>query len=152
MRWESIGCIFQALTSALLSLPERDCFFTTQRSRRADRKHFAVEMKDCLQACITLSNYMDFLNILMVALLYRNYLVQTVITGDTSRFFLVCLDFGLDRWLMLDVIRSGVLETVGRSRQCYHSFGSSSTGAQSTCDFSIGVQKIRIFHCIWDRQ
>ena len=46
MRWESIGCIFQALTSALLSLPERDCFFTTQRSRRADRKHFAVEMKD----------------------------------------------------------------------------------------------------------
>lgn len=53
---------------------------------RVDRKHFAVEMKDCLQACITLSNYMDLLNILMVALLYRNYLMQTVISGDTSRF------------------------------------------------------------------
>lgn len=29
---------------------------------------------------------MDLLNILMVALLYRNYLMQTIISGDTSRF------------------------------------------------------------------
>lgn len=90
-RWESLGSIFGALTSALLSLPERDAFFATQRGDRNDRKFFAVEMKDCTQACITLSNYMDLLNILMVAVLSRNLIAQTVISGDTSKTVLCSL-------------------------------------------------------------
>lgn len=84
MRWESVGCLFAGLSSALLSLPERDGFFTTQRGSRTDRKHFAVELKDCLQACMSLSNYMDFLNIIMVAITCRNMFLQTVLSGDTS--------------------------------------------------------------------
>jgi hypothetical protein len=85
LRWEALGCVFAALTSALLSLPERDAFFRTQRCSRIDRKHFAVEMKDCLQACNSLANYMDLLNILMVAMTCRNMILQTVISGDTSK-------------------------------------------------------------------
>ena len=86
LRWEAIGCVFAGLASALLSLPERDGFFTTQRGPRTDRKHFAVEMKDCLQACMSLSTYMDFLNIIMVAITIRNMFLQTVLSGDTSMF------------------------------------------------------------------
>ncbi|CAG8982274.1 hypothetical protein HYALB_00004508 [Hymenoscyphus albidus] len=84
LRWEILGMVFSALTSATLSLPERDAFFTTQKGPRRDRKSFAVEMKDCVQACVNLSNYMDLINFPMVALLTKNLILQTVISGDTS--------------------------------------------------------------------
>lgn len=85
LRWESLGMVFGALTSAILSLPERDAFFTTQRGDRRIRRNFSVEMKDCVQACITLSNYMDLINSTMVALLVKNLILQTVISGDASK-------------------------------------------------------------------
>ncbi len=76
LRWESLGGVFGALTTAILSLPERDAFFTTQRGDRRIRRNFSVEMKDCVQACITLSNYMDLINPIMVSLLVKNLILQ----------------------------------------------------------------------------
>jgi len=87
MRWETIGIVFACLVTATLSLPERDAFFCTQRGDRRDRKLFAVEMKDCVQACITLSNWKDLINLPMVALLAKNLILQTVISGDTSKSY-----------------------------------------------------------------
>ncbi|ESZ99122.1 hypothetical protein SBOR_0532 [Sclerotinia borealis F-4128] len=84
MRWEAVGLVFAALCKSVLSLPERDAFFTTQNGQRKDRKYFAMELKDCIQACITLSNYMDYINIVMVGLLTKNLIICTVIMGDTS--------------------------------------------------------------------
>ncbi|KAG0649512.1 hypothetical protein D0Z07_4338 [Hyphodiscus hymeniophilus] len=84
LRWETLGSVFAALTTATLSLPERDAFFCTQKGPRSNRNEFAVEMKDCVQACITLSNYQDLINIQMVSLLVKNLILQTVISGDTS--------------------------------------------------------------------
>jgi hypothetical protein len=86
LRWESLGSVFGALTSAILSLPERDAFFCSRKGHRSNRKNFAMEMKDCVQACITLSNYMDILNVHMVSLLAKNLILQTVLSGDTSEF------------------------------------------------------------------
>lgn len=85
LRWEVVGIVFGALTSATLSLPERDAFFCTQRGQRTNRKSFALELKDCVQTCVTLSNYMDLINMQMVALLARNLVLQTVLSGDTSK-------------------------------------------------------------------
>lgn len=85
-RWEILGQIFITLASALLSIPDRDPFFTTQKGSRSNRKHFAIEMKDAAQACITLSNYTDLLNVQMVALLTKNMILSTVIHGDTSTY------------------------------------------------------------------
>jgi hypothetical protein len=45
-----------------------------------------MEMKDCVQTCITLSNYMDLINMQMVSLLTKNLILQTVLSGDTSKF------------------------------------------------------------------
>ena len=42
-----------------------------------------MEMKDCVQACVTLSNYMDLINMQMVSLLAKNMILQTVLSGDT---------------------------------------------------------------------
>lgn len=110
LRWEILGMVFSALTSATLSLPERDAFFTTQKGSRRDRKSFAVEMKDCVQACVTLSNYMDLINFPMVALLTKNLILQTVISGDTSKKLssvLLCMD-------VLIFKRSRCMEAAGR--------------------------------------
>ena len=85
LRWESLGTVFGAITTAVLSLPERDAFFTTQRGDRRIRRNFSVEMKDCVQACVTLSNYMDLINVPMVALLAKNLILQTIISGDASK-------------------------------------------------------------------
>jgi hypothetical protein len=87
LRWEVVGMVFGALTSATLALPERDAFFCTQRGQRTNRKYFAMEMKDCVQTCITLSNYMDLINMQMVSLLTKNLILQTVLSGDTSKLF-----------------------------------------------------------------
>jgi len=53
---------------------------------RRSRRNFSIELKDCAQACITLSNYMDLINVPMVALLLKNLILQTVISGDLSRY------------------------------------------------------------------
>jgi hypothetical protein len=50
LRWEIVGQIFAALCAAILSLPERDCFFTTQRRERRSRRNFSIEMKECVQS------------------------------------------------------------------------------------------------------
>ncbi|KAH8804786.1 hypothetical protein F5884DRAFT_822734 [Xylogone sp. PMI_703] len=84
MRWEIVGQVFCVLTTALLSLSERDPFFISQDGLRSNRKYFASEMKDAVQACITLSNYMDLMNVPMVALLAKNMILSTIIHGDTS--------------------------------------------------------------------
>ena len=84
LRWESLGSVFAALAGAILSLPERDAFFCSQKGARSNRQNFAMEMKDCVQTCINLSNYADQLSVHMVSLLLRNFTLQTVLSGDTS--------------------------------------------------------------------
>lgn len=45
-----------------------------------------MEMKDCVQACVTLSNYMELINMQMVALLAKNMILQTVLSGQLVSF------------------------------------------------------------------
>jgi hypothetical protein len=96
LRWEILGSIFAVLTSAIICLPEKDGFFSTQNNPRNEKQRFAMEMKDCIQACITLSSYMDFINMQMVALLAKNLIISTVLSGDTSESILVLSDLGYE--------------------------------------------------------
>jgi hypothetical protein len=84
LRWEIIGALFGCMTSGILSLPERHAFFTARGSRRS-KKQYTKEMKDCVQTCISLSNYSDRLNVQMVALLAKNLILETVISGDSRQ-------------------------------------------------------------------
>jgi hypothetical protein len=85
LTWETLDTIFGALTSAVLSLPERDHCFSTQRGERCKR-NFSIELKDYVQACITLANYMDLINVSMVALLLKNLKLQTIFSSDVSKY------------------------------------------------------------------
>jgi hypothetical protein len=86
LRWEAVGNVYAALCTAILSLPDRDPFFATQKGESQNRSNFSVKMKDCLQACITLSNYMELINVMMVVLLVKNMILQTLISGDISSY------------------------------------------------------------------
>lgn len=139
LRWESLGGVYGSLTTAILSLPERDAFFTTQRGDRRNRRNFSVELKDCVQACITLSNYMDLINPQMVNLLVKNLILQTVISGDASKSS--CF-WGL---LMLTLARPGCLAPAGRSRCFDYGSWSASTSGRTTHNVHVRVEE-EAFH------
>lgn len=86
LRWETLGTIFGILATTVLLLPERDPFFLTQRGKRRYKRNFSIELKDCVQACVTLANYMDLINVPMVALLLKNLKLQAIISGDISKY------------------------------------------------------------------
>ncbi|TVY34147.1 hypothetical protein LSUB1_G006396 [Lachnellula subtilissima] len=133
MRWETVGLVFCALTQATLSLQERDAFFCTQTGNRKDRKTFAVEMKDCVQACITLSNWMDLINLPMVSLLSRNLVLQTVISGDTSKPF-----------------EFDCMEATRRSGERVNCTGAPQTGDYGTAHHFLTEMKKRVFTSIFN--
>ncbi|KAG9241596.1 hypothetical protein BJ878DRAFT_519886 [Calycina marina] len=84
LRWEMIGILLSTLGFVLLATPEEDQFWSTQSGRRINRREFAFEMKECTDGCIKLSNQMDNINTLMVALLYRRNILESQCTGDSS--------------------------------------------------------------------
>jgi hypothetical protein len=148
MRWETIGIVFACLVTATLSLPERDGFFCTQRGDRRDRKLFAVEMKDCVQACITLSNWKDLINLPMVGLLAKNLILQTVISGDTSKLYSTCEG----RSVAYHAGRPNCLATIGRSCKFFNSTGSPSTSTQRAISlFPLGNEEKGLHHRVQHR-
>lgn len=88
LRWEMMGIIYCALGNVLLAISDDDSFWSTQSGRRMYRKEFAMEMKECVDECVNLSNQMDNINVLMVCLIYKRNILESQITGDTSMFTL----------------------------------------------------------------
>ena len=147
LRWEVVGMVFGAMTSATLALPERDAFFCTQRGQRTNRKYFAMEMKDCVQTCITLSNYMDLINMQMVSLLTKNLILQTVLSGDTSKLLAYIT------MLCSHLCRLTRMAPVRRPCQCIDSIGSSSQfGRCRTYFLCVRIEKTHLRNSIQHRQ
>lgn len=82
-RWEVIGLLFTAFAYAVLSWPESHVSLTFGE-KGGDRNALVAEMKSCIDACIELSR--DSLNNLVCDLLYWNVLLETVLSGDSSKF------------------------------------------------------------------
>jgi hypothetical protein len=85
IRWEMLGMLICTLGNVLLAIPEDDAFWAAQTGRRAYRKQFALEMKECVDECVKLSNQMDNINILMISLLFKRSILESQCTGDTSK-------------------------------------------------------------------
>jgi hypothetical protein len=82
-RWEVIGLLFIAFAYALLSWPEKDLPLTFGE-KCGDRNDLVAEMKNSIEACIELCR--NSLNNLVCNLLYWNVLLETVLSGDSSKF------------------------------------------------------------------
>lgn len=85
LRWEMIGIIFCILGKVMLVLPEDDPFWASQSGRRMQRRDFTLEMKECADECIKLSDQMDNINMLLVILLHKRNILESQCTGDTSK-------------------------------------------------------------------
>jgi hypothetical protein len=82
-RWEVIGLIFTAFAYAILSWPEKDLSLTFGE-KGGDRNALVAEMKSCIEACIELCR--NSLNNLVCNFLYWNVLLETVLSGDSSKY------------------------------------------------------------------
>jgi hypothetical protein len=91
LRWEMLGIIFCILGKVLLVLPEDDSFWSSQSGRRMHRKDFTLEMKECVDECIKLSNQTDNINMLLVIVLFKRNILESQCTGDTSGYTLCSL-------------------------------------------------------------
>jgi Fungal Zn(2)-Cys(6) binuclear cluster domain len=81
-RWEVIGLLFVAFAYALLSLPENELSLILREKGR-DRNALVAEMKSCIEACVELCR--NSLNNLVCNLLYFNMLLETILSGDSSK-------------------------------------------------------------------
>jgi hypothetical protein len=86
LRWEALGLLLSACCYGAMSSPESESF-TGQDGRRRENKQFVRETKECISICVTLCSHTDFVNPIMVALLYNNNLLLSVlgVGGDTSK-------------------------------------------------------------------
>jgi hypothetical protein len=82
-RWEVIGLLLTAFAYAVLSWPEKDLLLTFGE-KGGDRNALVAEMKNSIEACIELCR--NSLNNLVCNLLYWNVLLETVLSGDHSKF------------------------------------------------------------------
>jgi hypothetical protein len=82
-RWEVIGLLLITFAYAVLSWPEKDLSLTFGEKGR-DRNALVAEMKNSIEACIELCR--NSLNNLVCNLLYWNVLLETVLSGDHSKY------------------------------------------------------------------
>jgi Fungal Zn(2)-Cys(6) binuclear cluster domain len=82
-RWESIGILFSALAYGLLAIPDRDFGPLGVSLGYSDKKKGVLAMKEAVEWCLELCKHS--LNTLVCNLLYKNFLLETVLHGDGSK-------------------------------------------------------------------
>lgn len=96
-RWEVMGLLFIGFAYGLLSCPENQLSIASEEKPR-DRNALVAEMKSCIETCIELSN--GSLNSLVCNLLYWNVLLDTVLSGDSSKLIVQRLYGPLDSLIL----------------------------------------------------
>lgn len=85
LRWESLGILFTYWSFGAISSPEHDLIYQLGTEVKRDRRQYMIEMKECATWCIALSSNVDRGNPLLVYLLYKHSLLETIISGDASK-------------------------------------------------------------------
>jgi hypothetical protein len=86
LRWEALGILFTYWSFGALASAEGDSIFTSACKRPKGRVQMMIEMKECAASCIALSSHVDHGNSLLVYLLYKHSLLETMVSGDASEF------------------------------------------------------------------
>jgi len=111
LRWEAIGVLFTYWAFGAISSPEDDPIFFDDKGNKRDRRQYMIELKECASSCIALCNHVERRNPLVVYLLYKHSLLESIISGDTSKFS------PLPSKVLLTITRSDILETAWRPNQ-----------------------------------
>jgi hypothetical protein len=84
LRWEALGILFTYWSFGSLASAECDSIFAFACQRPKTRVQMVIEMKECAASCIALSSHVDHGNSLLVYLLYKHSLLETMVNGDAS--------------------------------------------------------------------
>lgn len=86
IRWEAIGILFTYWSFGALSSMEDDSIFVSASGNRKERREMMIELKECATSCIAFCSHIDHGNPLLVYLLYKHSLLESMISGDASEF------------------------------------------------------------------
>lgn len=86
LRWESIGILFTYWAFGAISSPESDLMFSQAPRGKLERKTYMMQMKACASSCIALCSHVDRGNPLLVYLLYKHLLLESIVSGDSSKY------------------------------------------------------------------
>ena len=84
IRWEAIGILFTYWAFGTLGCRECDPIFTSASGKRKERREMMIELKECAASCIIFCSHTDHGNPLLVYLLYKTSLLESMISGDAS--------------------------------------------------------------------
>lgn len=84
LRWEALGILFTYWSFGALASAEGDSIFSSAFQRPKSRAQAMIEMKECAASCIALSSHVDHGNPLVVYLMYKHSLLETMVSGDAS--------------------------------------------------------------------
>jgi hypothetical protein len=86
LRWEALGILFTYWSFGALSSTENDSIFSSSGGNKRQRRDVMIELKECAASCISFCSHTDDGNPLLVYLLYKHSLLETMISGDASKF------------------------------------------------------------------
>lgn len=85
LRWESIGILFTYWAFGAISSPDDDPIFKSLPGKYMLRRESMVYFKECASTCIILCSQVNHSNPLLVYLLYKHSLLESIISGDASK-------------------------------------------------------------------
>ena len=107
LRWEALGVLFTYWSFGALASVDGDFIFASASGVQKKRRDVMTELKECATSCIALCNHTDHGNPLLVYLLYKHSLLESMISGDASNF----RPEGVHTLFMLTINRSHILAT-----------------------------------------
>jgi hypothetical protein len=87
IRWEALGLLFCLWAYGAMTWADSDAPLLSLEGKEKNRNEFVLEMKAAASLCVTLCGETDRVNTLMVALLYKHNLLQSICSGDTSKLY-----------------------------------------------------------------
>ena len=86
LRWEIVGNLFTIFALSVMTVPDWDPLFATNKNGDEWNKRQSGERsRECAEACLALCNDVDFINDFVIALMSTAYVLQSLHEGDTSK-------------------------------------------------------------------
>lgn len=86
LRWEIVGNLFAIFAHSVMTVPDWDPLFATDKDGGEWKKRQSGERsRECAEACLALCNDVDSVNDFVIALMSTAYVLQSLYEGDTSK-------------------------------------------------------------------
>jgi hypothetical protein len=86
LRWETVGILFCYLAFSAINCKDDKSLFESNEGQSRDGREIMKGFQKCAGSCIDLCEKLGQANTLLVWLIYKHSLLQSIITGDACKF------------------------------------------------------------------